>query len=421
MRSPKLDPVSGEGRPTPGSRYYAGYNAGFVEDVLQTLSLRPGSVVLDPWNGAGTTTTVARHQGHRAVGIDINPVLVVVAKARLMGSYVAESLPALGADILAKARGDDMRATAGDPLLQWFAPGTGAYLRAIERATCRLLVDPAAPTGALDTNKLSGLAAWYYVVLFEVVRSFLGAFTTTNPTWIKTKGADEVATSLSKDQVDSRFRARLEALRTQLIDIPAERRDQLATITVGSSERLNLENNAVDAIISSPPYCTRIDYAVLTRPELAVLGIEQGQELTQLRRSMIGGPSMRPHSGDLTGVWGTAARRFLGQVKAHPSKASATYYLRYYLQYFEAMATSLSEIRRVLKPGGSSALVVQDSFYKEIHNDLPTIVQEMILLAGFDTIERHDFAVQRTMAALHPGTRKYRRSFGATESLILAS
>lgn len=412
--------MSGEGRPTPGSRYYAGYSAGFVEDVIESLTLHPGSVVLDPWNGAGTTTTVARHQGHRAVGIDINPVLVVVAKARLMSTDATGSLPALGADILAKAREDDTPASPGDPLRQWFAPGTAAYLRAIERATCRLLVDPVASAGAVDTNKLSKLAAWYYVVLFEVVRSFLDAFTTTNPTWIKTRAADEVATSLSKDQVDSRFRARRGALGAQLIGLPAEQRDQLATIMVGSSEKLDRGDDSVDAIVSSPPYCTRIDYAVLTRPELAVLGIGEGEQLTQLRRSMIGGPTMRPDSGDLTGVWGTTAHRFLDQVKAHPSKASATYYLRYYLQYFEAMATSLSEIKRVLRPGSSCALVVQDSFYKELHNDLPTIVQEMSLLAGFETIKRHNFAVPRTMAAMHPGTRKYRRSFDATESLILA-
>ncbi|WP_410712175.1 DNA methyltransferase [Bradyrhizobium sp. BEA-2-5] len=42
-----------------------------------------GQVVLDPWNGSGTTTSVANGAGLTAVGIDINPAMAVVAKARL--------------------------------------------------------------------------------------------------------------------------------------------------------------------------------------------------------------------------------------------------------------------------------------------------------------------------------------------------
>ena len=39
-------------------RYYAGYSAGFVEQALKESAATAG-LLLDPWNGTGTTTVVA--------------------------------------------------------------------------------------------------------------------------------------------------------------------------------------------------------------------------------------------------------------------------------------------------------------------------------------------------------------------------
>ena len=58
-------------------RYYAGYSAGFVEQVLKE-SAPTARLVLDPWNGTGTTTVVAASKRVAAIGFDVNPALVVV-------------------------------------------------------------------------------------------------------------------------------------------------------------------------------------------------------------------------------------------------------------------------------------------------------------------------------------------------------
>lgn len=46
-------------------RYYAGYSTGFVRDTLRSLPLPENSLILDPWNGSGTTTYVAAQTGLR--------------------------------------------------------------------------------------------------------------------------------------------------------------------------------------------------------------------------------------------------------------------------------------------------------------------------------------------------------------------
>src|SRR5690606_7221892 len=60
-----------------------------------------------------------------------------------------------------------------------------------------------------------------------------------------------------------------------------------AIVDLADSRSLPIERCNVDAVITSPPYCTRIDYAVATRMELAVLGIDESRT-ENLRRLMIG-------------------------------------------------------------------------------------------------------------------------------------
>lgn len=52
---------------------------------LITLFTRKGDLVLDPMNGSGQTTKVARNLGRRYVGLDIEPKYVALAKRRLGG------------------------------------------------------------------------------------------------------------------------------------------------------------------------------------------------------------------------------------------------------------------------------------------------------------------------------------------------
>ena len=59
-------------------------------------------------------------------------------------------------------------------------------------------------------------------------------------------------------------------------------------INQASSLQLPVASGSIDAAISSPPYCTRIDYVKATLPELAVIGYPNGNVTRRLREMMIG-------------------------------------------------------------------------------------------------------------------------------------
>jgi hypothetical protein len=414
LSSPKL--ASNAGKTANWYRYYAGYADTFVADVVARLPEPPGTI-LDPWNGSGTTTSVAAVQGISARGFDINPAAVVISKARLLQSHVAPSLLPLTAKLLATVEAS-APLSEDDLLLRWMTPRAASAIRRLTSTINRSLVDPDDAVGATRlASEMSSLAALFYLAVFRVVRRALTRFSGTNPTWLRQKVTDD-----EKVDLDLRtLRPWLLAAMEDLADTVDARGLSVSEhggidIAVADSGALPMPDGAAEAVITSPPYCTRIDYAVATLPELAALGMTNSQ-FRALRDRLIGTPTRDgsfPHS-DVR--WGSAANGFLSQVADHQSRASQTYYLSFFSQYFAGMWRSLSEIGRVVARDRPIVLVVQDSFYKELHADIPRIMCEMSDRLGWSPLARRDFQV-RTKANINAATRKYRQPSLATESVL---
>ena len=401
--------------------YYAGFSYGFASQVVRSMALGDDATVLDPWNGAGTTTQAVYDCGRAAVGFDINPVMAVVAKARLLESDVKDSLRVLGARIAQKAASLGTSAPAVDPLEAWFSKGAAATLRAVDHSIRFHLLEGAdSVQAALARGGLSALAAFYYVALFRTTRDLLASFRTSNPTWLRVPASAPQRVRPSTSKVGRTFRTNVQAMARVLgqeaIPLAAARR-RPSHVGVADSRRLPLETESIDAILSSPPYCTRLDYAVATRPELAILGHSE-PAFRLLREAMMGTAAVSVSMPTRRPDWGSTCCRFLKGLESHKSKASKTYYLKTHLQYFDALFDSLGEVARVLKPGCPCVLVLQDSHYKELHNDLPSIASEMAGARGLQLKARRDFPVSSLIAATHQFTRNYRSRVSAVESVL---
>jgi SAM-dependent methyltransferase len=132
--------------------YYAGFSESFVRTILQSSHLAQGAVVYDPWNGSGTTTAAASKLGYSCIGFDLNPVMVIVAKARNFSPVEAGSLVPLcraALDLSAKLA---LSLGADDPLLTWFKPRTASALRGIERGCAKLLIEQTDDWGLEDNG-----------------------------------------------------------------------------------------------------------------------------------------------------------------------------------------------------------------------------------------------------------------------------
>lgn len=402
--------------------YYAGFSPEFADALMLSARMKTAAHVLDLWNGSGTTTRSAVHLGYRASGFDLNPAMAVIARGKALSSTEASSLEPICADITKKAASASAEFSgATDPLSTWLTLETVSSIRRIEKAIQLLLIDSAkyAPLSVRNNyGDLSDLICFFYVGLFRVLRLLLKPHLSSNPTWVRRPKKGEVRLSANMSAILEFFAAEVKAMAEVLRQSPyGSTGNRAARIDVASSEALPLRGKSVDFVLSSPPYCTRIDYAVATLPELAILGYGD-EEFDELRRKLIGTPTVPATAFEPDDSWGSTCNRFLNAVRHHGSKASVSYYYKNHTQYFRGVHGSMKEISRVLKPEGTCVLVVQDSYYKDVHNDLPRIFIEMADSKGLTLVTRSDFQIRNGMAGINPGTKAYRKQASAVESVL---
>lgn len=387
--------------------YYAGFSSAFVKDILFSCSIDQSGIVLDPWNGAGTTTTSVYDAGYNAVGIDLNPVMCVVAKAKsasLTDVYNAyDNFKAL------RVAKFEVQFSENDFLLNWFDFDTAKYIRYLSKSAVGL--------NGIDVLQLNVERCVMLVALFNVVRDLVRDFVPSNPTWIKKAKSENEKVKEDNKNIKKAILIYLDSIKSSFIE--SKNRNQGAlNLFVASSKKIPVINKSVDLVITSPPYCTRIDYGVATYPELSVLLGDMPDAIDSLRRELIGRTTIDKVFTEHEFV-SEQSMKFMGAVESHNSHASTNYYLKNYKQYFVDMELSIAEISRIIKDDGVFVCVVQDSYYKEIYCDLSRIISEITIANGFTLEDKRDFKAKNIMANIHAGTKKYRSKVTATESVLV--
>ncbi len=400
-------------------RYYAGFSANFVDDLSSVLGIGDGTRVVDPWMGSGTTLAAAAERRAAVAGLDLNPAMAVIAKGRLISVDTEDSIEPLLVQI-SKYFEPAADVDPADMLSCWFDQESVAALRGLTSQIDQILINPT--LGHADkASGMSSIAAFFYVSAFRAVTQLLSHYGSRNPTWIKKSKLREGEIHVDVSDLRARFEAsgrHLAAFIRYRKQIPPEARDQ-CRVEVGDSRAQPFRDNSFDAVITSPPYLTRLDYVVGHLPELAVLGFST-TEIGALRERMIGTPKIArsPTSID---VIAPVAKELISSIEHHDSYAAAGYYAKNVRQYFSGMAESLNEILRVTRGGGIAALVVQDSYFKDIHLDLATALTDQAVRNGWRAVGRKDFVSPRSIAHLNTRAHEKARSTKPVESLILLS
>jgi DNA modification methylase len=398
--------------------YYAGYSSEFVRQALIGLDSKPGWTVLDPWNGSGTTTHIADSFGCDALGFDINPAAALVASARLTRAADATHSFGLASEVLVVADRSRVEVDPSEPLASWLSVRLIRRYRSIERAILDLLGTKAGARIDIDRATPPPFASFFLLCLLRAARRFIRIQDNSNPTWISPARRGDART----ETLDRAFLAMVRAGARDAEEAGLARdpsRIAGSRVAIADARALPLPDAAVDAVITSPPYCTRVDYFKAMSFELAALGIApDGDRFRELRSQAMGTNLMRKDHPIDVDSQPASVRQLLQRIQSHPSKASDTYYYRSFAQYFDDALRSLREIRRVLKSDAPALLVVQSSYYKNIPIALGDLYAALGATVGMRSRVVHHAQVRRVLATINSRATTHERNRRYTEDVV---
>mgnify|MGYP006284061535 CR=1 FL=1 len=405
--------------------YYAGYAEQFVDDVLGQIAHR-GDLILDPWNGSGTTTLVSQRKGLGSLGIEINPVMSHHARAKDLRLAQAEGLPDAIENLInsAQQRDGSVSVDLDNKLSEIFDEASLGALVALKKEILQREYETSTPyfasvsygEGRVEQVGHSSTRSFFLSALFQTLREVGNFGSGSNPTWTKLEESND---DVEPEMIFSTFERRA---REMIGDLETAQRGATGLTDFGvltaDSKQMPIRDECFDVVITSPPYCTRIDYAVSTKPELLLIGADEG-EFDTFRRTVMGAPVVVDKEIDRRELWGSKCLNLLDEIENHDSRASDTYYITLYEQYFRDAAQSLREIERVLKPDGRAAIVLQTSFYKEVEVPLSEIYMEMAQNLGFRPELGKREVVKQHMAHINKDSQAYKRNKVYYEDLVL--
>lgn len=341
--------------------------------------------ILDPMMGSGTVPAVARLRGHRAIGVDIDPLAVLIAKV-----WTTAIDP------------DELRRTA---------------ILVLERAKqhfTELLTRDAYPSFADDETRVF-IRYWFDPYARRQLHSLAQAITESSDGGVqdalwcafsrliitKQSGAS-LAMDLSHSRPHkkyssaptkpfNKFISAVEIVAKNCVDKRVSNRGPAPSIKKGDARALDLRDGSVDLVLTSPPYLNAIDYIRCSKFSLVWMGHSIGQ-LRDIRKISVGAETSKPISNDCEEI-----EDIIAQLNLSPALPSLQTGIL--TRYVEDMRRSICEAARVLKSGGKAVYVVGENTIKGTFIPNADMVSKIAENAGLKLSER----TERTL----PANRRY--------------
>lgn len=341
--------------------------------ALEPLSaLRPGSRVLDPMAGSGTVLRQAVELGHHALGFDLDPLAVLMARVWTTGVEKA--------DILREHRNlvkEAMKVDLRTQKLPWVVddPDTESFIRywfadSQRRAISRLAYVLYVRRGErLSPKRRAAIDALRVALSRIIITKDQGASLARDASHSR---PHRVATDSDYDVFEGLARSV-----AAVTDRTVEKPKGTSEVRIGDARNIPIEASTVDAVLTSPPYLNAIDYMRGHRLSLVWLGYR----LKDLR-------AIRGHSiGSEKGLSVTDTRIRQVSLSMTP-KAQLPPRLNSMVDRYAADLTKMAlEVARVLKRNGEAVFVVGNSCLRGVFVRNSDGVRTACNLAGLSTVD----------------------------------
>ncbi|MBD3653873.1 DNA methyltransferase [Kangiella sp.] len=395
------------------TNFYASFSESFVNHAIKALGINHDQTLLDPFVGSGTTVVSGYKANVTTIGIDVDPFSCLLSKAKVSLNANHKEVHKL---LRASKRTKSLKTFCSEAY-NIFDNECLCYASTVFTRLSRAIgvkQSKVFHTLLNDTQGTFDSATVALVALCIGASESANLVRGSNPTWFRKAVEGE------KDNFEALYKATIQASKKILEDLtqitPRNSHVKLINYDVKDNS-LNIQEGIADFIITSPPYLTRIDYVVKHLPNLAILSGLIPINIDELRKKMIGTPKI-VQKGDFEVLWGKKCLDILNKIRSHDSYASESYYIWTYYQYFSSLYETFNNIYRLMKRNAKGLIVLQDSFYKDLHIPLSCIAVEMLESIGFTANVLKKSEVKINMRQLNPSHQKQKLKKKASEDVV---
>ncbi len=337
---------------------------------------RPGQTVLDPFCGTAAVVVESLTSGRNAIGVDLNPLAVLFARAKTMDCNI---------DCL-EGQLEELRQAfnrCGRPHRYdfpnadyWFTSGTLRKLGTIKACLDKYLA-----------NLEPEFKFFWRAVAAAIVRECSRADTRGPKPFISKKARKErVGRHFDPFKLfESKARSWIAGVQYELNTTQNGNRPWVKLIE-GDSRMLSklLGGTIVDAVVTSPPYPNAQDYYRSSKLQLFTLGLRTEPDLKEWSRTLIGSDRILTKEFREVDELPCPLAETVKRQLAKRNKKGAYVFVKYVLD----MAAVLREIRAVLRKRSYCAIVSGYNLLSGIIIPTPEVISELASNEGFN-LTRH--------------------------------
>lgn len=329
----------------------------------------PGDVVLDPMCGSGVVLRAAQLEGRQGLGSDVDPLAVLLARTlclrdapsdfvELASEIETEARRLSSDEAFVQSRLDELTAEDQKFVKYWFPEKNYRQLFALAAAIEEAAVREQSPSALATAVCFSSC-----IISRASGASFAMDLSRSRPHKVPSKNPCD-AFQLWERAV-SNFQRHFHAMQSCTYEAVAKLAD---------ARKLDVQDNSVDAVITSPPYVNAIDYIRTSKFTLVFFGYRL-EQLREIRSGSIG------------------AEKALSADRLHPDLAKLVDrnvvdprrqpMMRRYLHDLHLV---LREAHRVLRPGGRVLTVVGPTILSKREYDGAAVIGEIAQIAGLELL-----------------------------------
>ncbi|HCH50505.1 MAG TPA: DNA methyltransferase [Proteus sp.] len=339
-------------------RFVLSYPPHLVRKYIEIFDLNSDSVVLDPFCGTGTTLVESKKLGIKSIGIEANPVVQMCASTKVNWNI----------DVIQVRKNAEKIADIAKNKIK----NETTSFRYLSEDKEKLIIK----------NSISQLPLHKTLILIEIVNKYADEYLSFYQTALakhivfsfsNLKFGPEVGVGRKKKLDADVVDIWLKTVHSMCDDIVTHdnNKDIFSHVFLADSRNdlYLIDDNSIDAVITSPPYPNEKDYSRTTRLESVLLNfVETKEELRILKKGLLRSNTRGIYKGDDDLNWiednvsVTHLADLIENKRIELGKTSGfeKLYHKVVRLYFGGMAKHLHDLKPKLKDGAKLAYVVGD-------------------------------------------------------------